>query len=77
MITVAEIKVGGEWVTIDFAEGVKRRGQAMRFPACEGPMNPYDGGGSVPHFAHIKKHEHCPLYYRFSGTPKRHPDALA
>ncbi len=77
MITEAEIKQGGEWVTIDFAEGVKRRRQVMRCPACAGPINPYDGGGSVPHFAHIKANPHCPLSFRFSGTSKAHPDALA
>jgi competence CoiA-like predicted nuclease len=77
MVTEAEVKKGGAWAVIDFAEALNRKGLPMRCPACHGPVSTYNGGGAVPHFYHRTRHEHCPQYSRFSGDAKPHPDALA
>lgn len=72
MIIECQVKEGGEWSTIGFAEADTRRGEPMRCPRCHGAVKPYKLEGIKPHFGHYAAHAGCA-----ATPPVLHPKALA
>ena len=71
MMTRCQIRQGGEWVTVTYAEAMRHQVEPMRCPRCHGEVHPHDHNGADPHFAHVDAHHGCK-----AEPPVLHPDAL-
>jgi competence CoiA-like predicted nuclease len=76
MIIECEIKIDGQWQTVDYLTAVTKYAQNLkRCPACGGRVTHYPSKN--PHFGHYAAHEGCSLVEStFCGTPSKHRDAL-
>ena len=61
MITECQVKIDGEWITVDFDTAVaKHLSDKKRCPECWGQVRQYRLQGITPHFMHVKANPGCP-----------------
>jgi hypothetical protein len=69
MITECQVKIAGQWETVDLATAVAKHLQDMkRCPECWGRVSQYRLEGVKLHFGHVEAHPGCPR--------TRHPNAI-
>ncbi|MGU9981617.1 threonine aldolase family protein [Phreatobacter sp. HK31-P] len=75
----AEVRIEGQWVRLTIQDALQRGNGPFRCIACHGPMRAHKRSvtGQRAHFEHFRHNPGCPRTEGFSGTPSRHPDALA
>ena len=75
-----EVRIDGAWRLVPLTEAhAHHRAAEKRCPLCHGRVRTqglYSGDGGVA-MMHRRAHDGCPrIPKHYSGTPKRHPEAL-
>lgn len=67
------------WVEISIDDALASySGRKLRCRECNGAVRAHkEGDGNPAHFEHLEAHQGCSKSFRYSGTPSRHPRALA
>lgn len=78
--TGCEVRIDGAWQLMPLAEvHARHRASEKRCPECHGrarTQGSYSGQGGVA-MMHQRVHDGCPrIPKHYTGTPKRHPEAL-
>jgi hypothetical protein len=84
VIVECELKIDGNWSTIDISEALRLRrsnpGKMMLFrcPDCHGRLraHPTYNSGTRAHFEHLRENIGCQLSAKFRHPAKRHPEPL-